>query len=72
MKAYKVKASFDIVFKTKSYFHAAMAFSDAINSVDAVITSDNKVFEDWEVKNANVEIQEESSELGDERMREEN
>ena len=72
MTPYKVKVFFDIEFKTKPYLNAVEALNGALTSLDAVLMSHDKVFEDWELKNANVEIQEESSELGDERMGEEN
>lgn len=70
MAQYKVKASFDIEFKTKPYLNAVEALNDALTSVDAVLMSHDKVFEDWELKNANVELQENAPAPEGERMEE--
>lgn len=58
MTPYKVKAFFDIEFKTKPYLNAVEALNGALTSMDAVLMSHDKLFEDWELKNANVELQE--------------
>ena len=70
MALYKVKASFDIEFKTKSYLNAVEALNGTVTSVDAVLMSHDKVFEDWELKNANVELQENTPAPEGERMEE--
>ena len=71
MTDYKVKASFDIEFKTKPRLNAVMALNDALNAFDAVLMSHDKVFEDWELKKASVKLQEKAPASEEERTEEE-
>ena len=67
MTDYKVKASFDIEFKTKPHPNAVMALNNALNAFDAVLMSNDNVFEDWELKKASVKHQEKAPAPEDER-----
>lgn len=71
MTDYKVKASFDIEFKTKPHPNAVMALNGALTAFDAVLMSHDKVFEDWELKKASVKLQEKAPAPEDERTEEE-
>lgn len=68
MARYKVKATIEVEFKTKPYLNAVEALNGALTSMDAVLMSHDKIFEDWELKIANVELQENAPAPEGERM----